>query len=77
MDGKRFLILDAQEPLPSGQKYYELRFYFLVVDTKARALVAEKNLGAHEPKTIELALSPDGSRVAVLAGTTLRIYEIP
>jgi hypothetical protein len=79
VDGTRFAINDTHRAIPIIQKrdFFDWNFEVKVGDVDQRKMVAEISLGTHDARQIDLALSPDGSRLAVLAESTLTLYRLP
>jgi hypothetical protein len=77
--GTRFAISDTHRAIPIIQKhdFFDWNFEVKVGDVKQRKMVAEISLGTHDARQIDLALSPDGSQLAVLAESTLTLYRLP
>ena len=79
LDGTRFAINDTHRAIPIIQKhdFFDWNFEAKVGDVNQRKLVADIGLGTHDARQIDLALSPDGSQLAVLAESTVTLYRLP
>jgi hypothetical protein len=77
--GNRFGILDFSRALPMLQKreFFDWNFTARAYDMKSRGQVAEISLGTQDARMVSLALSQDGSRMAILAGSKCDIFELP
>jgi len=79
LDGTRFAIIDTHRAIPIVQKrdFFDWSFEIKIGDVKRREMVAVVKLGTHDARQVDAALSPDGSRLAVLAESNLSVYSLP
>lgn len=75
----RFVILDAKSAIPLIQKrsYFDWRFYAKVFDMACQCKVAEISLGTQTATVTDVALSPDGTELAVVTDDELRLFRLP
>lgn len=75
----RFALFDMKSAFPIIQKrdFFDERFTAKVFDWDKKAMVASISFGTHDSRQVDLAISPDGSRLAVLTESTLQLIELP
>jgi hypothetical protein len=79
LSGNRFAILDFSRAIPLVEKrgFFDWNFTAKVYDMKSKDKIAEFKLGTQDARTVSLALSPNGSRLAVLTDSKCDILELP
>jgi hypothetical protein len=78
LNGNRFAVCDTEDArrLLKRPDLFEGRYSAKVFDLHRGGLVAEIDLGIQDAREVGLALSEDGSHLAVLAGAKVSFFEL-
>ena len=80
LSGRRFAIQQLSHwgiRVPFTRPNFNQHLHVKVYDVDSKREVFDVDFGSHDTRQIGLALSPQGSRLAVLAESSIKVYQLP